>query len=223
VTPITQTPEWNALRDHYEQIERTHLRQLFADDAKRGETMTLEVDGVYLDYSKNRITSETIPLLVALAERAGLRARIDAMYAGEKINVTEDRAVLHVALRAPEGEHIVVDGSDVVPKVHAVLRKMSAFADTVRSGEHSGHTGRRIRNVVNIGIGGSDLGPAMAYEALKGFSDRDLTARFVSNVDGIDIHESLRDLDPEETLFVVCSKTFTTLGPITGLTFQTAP
>jgi glucose-6-phosphate isomerase len=216
VTPITQTPEWKALRDHYEQIERTHLRELFADDAKRGQAMTLEVDGVYLDYSKNRITSETIKLLVGLAERAGLRARIDAMFAGEKINVTEDRAVLHVALRAPEGEHIVVDGTDVVPEVHAVLRKMSAFSDTVRSGEHTGHTGRRIRNVVNIGIGGSDLGPAMAYEALKGFSDRGLTVRFVSNIDGIDIHESLRDLDPEETLFVVCSKTFTTLETLTN-------
>ncbi len=216
MTPITQTPEWKALRDHYEQIERTHLRELFADDAKRGQAMTLEVDGVYLDYSKNRITSETIKLLVGLAERAGLRARIDAMFAGEKINVTEDRAVLHVALRAPEGEHIVVDGTDVVPEVHAVLRKMSAFSDTVRSGEHTGHTGRRIRNVVNIGIGGSDLGPAMAYEALKGFSDRDLTVRFVSNIDGIDIHESLRDLDPEETLFVVCSKTFTTLETLTN-------
>jgi glucose-6-phosphate isomerase len=178
--------------------------------------MTLEVDGLYLDYSKNRVTGETIRLLVALAERAGLRARIDAMFAGEKINVTEDRAVLHVALRAPEDEHIVVDGTDVVPEVHAVLRKMGAFAAKVRSGEHTGHTGRRIRNVVNIGIGGSDLGPAMAYEALKGFSDRELTLRFVSNVDGIDIHESLRDLDPQETLFVVCSKTFTTLETLTN-------
>src|SRR5918995_1772428 len=216
MTPITQTPEWKALRDHYEQIERTHLRELFADDATRGETMALEVDGVYLDYSKNRLTGETIRLLAALAERAGLRRRIDAMFAGEKINVTEDRAVLHVALRAPEGERIVVDGTDVVPEVHAVLRKMAAFSDKVRSGEHTGHTGRRIRNVVNIGIGGSDLGPAMAYEALKGFSDRDLTVRFVSNVDGIDIHESLRDLDPNETLFVVCSKTFTTLETLTN-------
>ena len=216
MTPITQTPEWTALRDHYEQIERAHLRDLFADDATRGTTMTLEVDGVYLDYSKNRVTGETIRLLVALAERAGLRARIDAMFAGEKINVTEDRAVLHVALRAPEDEHIVVNGKDVVPEVHEVLRKMAAFADKVRSGDHTGHTGRRIRNVVNIGIGGSDLGPAMAYEALKGFSDRGLTVRFVSNVDGIDIHESLRDLDPQETLFVVCSKTFTTLETLTN-------
>src|ERR687898_2197961 len=216
MTPITQTPEWTALRDHYERIERTHLRELFAADATRGETMTLEVDGVYLDYSKNRLIGETIRLLAALAERAGLRRRIDAMFAGEKINVTEDRAVLHVALRAPEGERIVVDGTDVVPEVHAVLRKMATFSGKVRSGEHTGHTARRIRNVVNIGIGGSDLGPAMAYEALKGFSDRDLTVRFVSNVDGIDIHESLRDLDPHETLFVVCSKTFTTLETLTN-------
>ena len=216
MTPVTQTPEWKALRDHYEQIGRVHLRDLFRDDPARGERMSLEVDGVYLDYSKNRVVDETIKLLVALAERAGLRERIDAMFAGEKINVTEDRAVLHVALRAPEDEHIVVDGTDVVPEVHAVLRKMSAFSDRVRSGEHTGHTGRRIRSVVNIGIGGSDLGPAMAYEALKAFSDRDLTVRFVSNVDGIDIHESLRDLDPEETLFVVCSKTFTTLETLTN-------
>ena len=216
MTPITQTPEWKALRDHYDQLESTHLRELFHDDPTRGERMTLEVDGVYLDYSKNRLTDETLKLLVALAERAGLRERIDAMFAGEKINVTEDRAVLHVALRAPEGERIVVDGVDVVPEVHAVLRKMSAFSERVRSGEHTGHTGRRIRNVVNIGIGGSDLGPAMAYEALEAFSDRDLTARFVSNVDGIDIHEALRDLDPEETLFVVCSKTFTTLETLTN-------
>jgi glucose-6-phosphate isomerase len=216
MTPITQTPEWKALRDHYEQIERTHLRDLFADDPARGTAMMLEVDGIYLDYSKNRLTAETIGLLVALAERAGMRRRIDAMFAGEKINVTENRAVLHVALRAPEGEHIVVDGEDVVPAVHAVLDKMAAFAGRVRSGKHTGNTGRRIRNVVNIGIGGSDLGPAMAYEALKAYSDRDLTVRFVSNVDGIDIHESLRDLDPHETLFVVCSKTFTTLETLTN-------
>ena len=216
MTPITDTAEWKALRDHYERVERAQLRDLFRDHPTRGEAMTLEVDGLYLDYSKNRVVDETLQLLVALAERAGLRERIDAMFAGEKINVTEQRAVLHVALRAPEGEHIVVDGTDVVPEVHAVLRKMSAFSDRVRSGEHTGHTGRRIRNVVNIGIGGSDLGPAMAYEALKAFSDRDLTVRFVSNVDGIDIHESLRDLDPQETLFVVCSKTFTTLETLTN-------
>jgi glucose-6-phosphate isomerase len=216
MTPITATPEWKALREHYEQVQRAHLRELFADDPKRGEAMTLDVDGIYLDYSKNRVTPETIRLLVALAERAGLRRHIDSMFAGEKINRTEDRAALHVALRAPEGEHIAVDGADVVPDVHAVLRKMAAFSDNVRSGRHTGHTGRRIRNIVNIGIGGSDLGPAMAYEALKGYSDRALTARFVSNVDGIDIHESLLDLDPEETLFVVCSKTFTTLETLTN-------
>ena len=216
MTPMTQTPEWKAVRDHYDHLERAHLRDLFRDDPTRGDRMALEFDGIYLDYSKNRVVDETIELLVALAGRAGLRERIDAMFAGEKINVTEQRAVLHVALRAPEGEQIVVDGTDVVPEVHAVRRKMSAFSERVRSGEHTGHTGRRIRNIVNIGIGGSDLGPAMAYEALKGFSDRDLTARFVSNVDGIDIHESLRDLDPEETLFVVCSKTFTTLETLTN-------
>jgi len=214
--PITATPEWAALQEHYDKVEHVHLRELFADDPKRGEAMTLDVDGVYLDYSKNRITTETLRLLVALAERAGLRRRIDAMFAGEKINVTEDRAVLHVALRAPESEHILLDGKDVVPDVHAVLRKMATFSDKVRSGEHTGHTGRRIRNIVNIGIGGSDLGPAMAYEALKGYSDRSLTVRFVSNVDGTDIHESLLDLDPEETLFVVCSKTFTTLETLTN-------
>jgi len=211
MTAITTTPEWQALVEHYQSVERAHLRELFAGDPKRGEVMTLEVDGVYLDYSKNRVTDETLRLLVALAQRAGLRARIDAMFAGEKINGTEDRPVLHVALRAPEGEHIYVDGKDVVPDVHVVLRKMALFSDKVRSGEHTGLTGRRIRNVVNIGIGGSDLGPRMAYAALKGYSDRNLTVRFVSNVDGIDIHESLLDLDPAETLFVVCSKTFTTL------------
>jgi len=216
MTPITQTSEWKALQDHYDHVERAHLRDLFRDDPGRGEKMTLEVDGIYLDYSKNRLVDATVELLVALAGRASLRERIDAMFAGEKINVTEQRAVLHVALRAPEGEHIAVDGTDVVPEVHAVLRKMSAFCDRVRSGEHTGHTGRRIRNVVNIGIGGSDLGPAMAYEALKAFSDRDFIVRFVSNVDGIDIHEALRDLDPEETLFVVCSKTFTTVETLTN-------
>jgi glucose-6-phosphate isomerase len=216
MTPVTQTSEWKALREHYDEVERVHLRDLFRDDPERGARMTLEVDGIYFDYSKNRVLDETLELLVALAGRAGLRERIDAMFAGEKINVTEQRAVLHVALRAPEGEHIFVGGADVVPEVHAVLRKMSAFSDRVRSGEHTGHTGRRIRNVVNIGIGGSDLGPAMAYEALEAFSDRDLTVRFVSNVDGIDIHESLRDLEADETLFVVCSKTFTTLETLTN-------
>jgi glucose-6-phosphate isomerase len=216
MTPITSTPEWKALQQHYQKLEHAHLRELFAAEPKRGAAMTLEVDGVYLDYSKNRITDETLRLLVALAERAGLRQRIDAMFAGEKINVTEDRPVLHVALRAPEDEHIYVDGNDVVPDVHAVLRKMASFSDKVRSGEHTGHTGRAIRNIVNIGIGGSDLGPRMAYEALKGYSDRNLTVRFVSNVDGIDIHESLLGLEPDETLFVVCSKTFTTLETLTN-------
>jgi glucose-6-phosphate isomerase len=214
--PITDTVEWKALRGHFDEMKGVHLRDLFAADAKRGEVMTLEVDGLYFDYSKNRLTAETIELLVALAVRSGLRERIDAMFAGEKINVTEDRAALHVALRAPEGEHIVVDGEDVVPGVHAVLRKMGAFANRVRNGEHVGHTGERIRSVVNIGIGGSDLGPAMAYEALKAFGDRSMTFRFVSNVDGADIFESLRDLDPAETLFVVCSKTFTTLETLTN-------
>jgi glucose-6-phosphate isomerase len=216
LTAITASPEWQALAEHYQNVERAHLRELFAENPKRGEVMTLEVDGVYLDYSKNRITDETLRLLAALAQRAGLRQRIDAMFAGEKINVTEDRPVLHVALRAPEDEHIYVDGKNVVPEVHAVLRRMASFSDKVRSGEHTGHTGRPIRNIVNIGIGGSDLGPRMAYQALKFYSDRNLTVRFVSNVDGTDIYESLRDLDPAETLFVVCSKTFTTLETLTN-------
>ena len=204
---IDTTDEWKALVTHAAEVEQLHLRDLFAKDPRRGERFALEACGLYVDYSKNRITDETIPLLLALAERAGLRARIDAMFAGEKINVTEDRAVLHVALRAPEGDHIEVDGVDVVPLVHAVLRRMSDFSDRVRSGAWTGHTGKRIRNVVNIGIGGSDLGPAMAYEALRDYSHRDMTFRFVSNVDGIDFWEAVRDLDPAETLFIVCSKT----------------
>src|SRR5919106_865759 len=216
MTPITATPEWKALREHCEQIQRVHLRDLFADDPRRGETMTLEIDGLYLDYSKNRVTAETIGLLVALAERAGLRRRIDAMFAGEKINVTEDRAVLHVALRAPEGSSIEVDGHDVVPDVHEVLGRMRAFADEVRSGRWLGHTGRPVRSLVNIGIGGSDLGPAMAYEALLPYTDRSRTFRFVSNVDGADIAEATRDLDPAETLFIVSSKTFTTIETLTN-------
>jgi glucose-6-phosphate isomerase len=210
-SPITETDEWQALQKHFAAVGTAHLRDLFATDPARGTALTAEVDGLYLDYSKNRVTAETISLLIALAERAGLRARIDAMFAGEKINVTEDRAVLHVALRAPKGARIEVDGVDVVPEVHAVLDKMATFADRVRSGEHTGFTGKRIRNVVNIGIGGSDLGPAMAYDALKAFTQRDLTFRFVSNVDGTDIYESLLGLDPAETLFIVCSKTFGTL------------
>ena len=213
---ITTTPEWKALEQHYADIKDAHLRTLFAADAGRGETLTAEFDGLYLDYSKNRLTAETIALLVALAERAGLRERVDAMFAGEKINVTEDRAVLHVALRAPEGERNEVDGVDVVPQVQAVLRKMAAFSDRIRSGEWTGHTGKRIRHVVNIGIGGSDLGPAMAYEALKDSSDRTMTFRFVSNVDGTDVWEATHGLAAEETLFVVCSKTFTTLETLTN-------
>jgi glucose-6-phosphate isomerase len=213
---ITQTPEWAALEHHHRDVEPLHLRDLFAEDPDRGTRFSLEVEGLYLDYSKNRITEETVQLLVELAERAGLRARIDAMFSGEKINVTENRAVLHVALRAPEGEHIEVDGVDVVPEVHAVLDKMAGFSDRVRSGAWTGHTGLRIRNVVNIGIGGSDLGPAMAYTALRDFSQRDMTFRFVSNVDGTDFWESVRDLDPAETMFVVSSKTFTTLETLTN-------
>jgi glucose-6-phosphate isomerase len=216
VERIDTTDEWEAVAGHFGDVRDAHLRDLFRADAERGTSLTAEVDGIYLDYSKNRLTAETIGLLVALAERAGLRDRIDAMFRGDKINVSEDRAVLHVALRAPEGEHIEVDGADVVPEVHAVLDKMGEFAARVRSGEHTGHTGKRIRNVVNIGIGGSDLGPHMAYEALKAFSQRDLTFRFVSNVDGTDIYEALLGLDPMETLFIVCSKTFGTLETLTN-------
>jgi glucose-6-phosphate isomerase len=213
---ITDTTEWKALADHYDQVKDVHLRDLFAADPDRGEKLVAEFDGLYLDLSKNHLTDETMSLLLALAERAGLRARIDGMFAGEHINVTEDRAVLHVALRAPEGEYIEADGADVVPGVQAVLRKMAGFADQVRAGKWTGHTGKRIRNVVNIGIGGSDLGPAMAYEALKAYSDRAITFQYVSNVDGTDIWEATRDLDAEETLFIVCSKTFTTLETLTN-------
>jgi glucose-6-phosphate isomerase len=207
---------WQALQDHYETMRGRHLRDLFAHDPKRGERMTAEAAGVFLDYSKHRIDDETLRLLVALAEQSGLRERIDAMFRGEKINVTENRAVLHVALRAPKGTSIVVDGKNVVPEVHAVVDKMAAFADRIRSGEWKGHTGKRIRNVINIGIGGSDLGPAMAYEALKFHSDRAMTFRFVSNVDGTDFVEATRDLDPAETLFIISSKTFTTLETMTN-------
>jgi len=215
-TKNTQAPEWEALEAHRGKMEGVHLRDLFAEDPARGEAMTLGAGDLYLDYSKNLVTGETLDLLVALAERAGLRKRIDAMFAGERINVTEDRAVLHVALRAPRDEVIEVDGENVVPRVHAVLDKMASFAERVRSGEWKGHTGKRIRNVVNIGIGGSDLGPAMAYEALQDFSDRSMTFRFVSNVDGTDVFEATRDLDPEETLFIVSSKTFTTIETLTN-------
>ncbi|HZR14454.1 MAG TPA: glucose-6-phosphate isomerase [Acidimicrobiia bacterium] len=213
---IIESPEWQALADHFAAIRDVHLRDLFATDPARGERMTLEVDGIYLDYSKNRLTAETIRLLCALATRAGLRERIDAMFAGERINVTEDRSVLHVALRMPRATSLVVDGVDVVAEVHDVLDRMSAFSEQVRSGTWRGATGQPIRNVVNIGIGGSDLGPAMAYEALRDFSRRDLTFRFVSNVDGTDVWEALHDLDPAQTLFVVSSKTFTTLETLTN-------
>jgi len=215
---LRDTAAWQALEDHAEELRETHLRDLFADDPKRGDRYTVEAEGLFLDYSKNRITDETIRLLLQLAAERGVAARRDAMFAGERINVTEDRAVLHVALRAPKGERIEVDGEDVVPKVREVLDRMSDFADRVRSGEWQGHTGKRIRNVVNIGIGGSDLGPVMAYEALRHYTQRDLTFRFVSNVDGTDIAEATRDLDPEETLFIVSSKTFTTLETLRNAT-----
>jgi glucose-6-phosphate isomerase len=215
---LRATAAWRALEEHRGEIADAHMRDLFAGDPGRGERLVLEAEGIVLDYSKNRITDETIRLLVALAQERGLRARIDAMFAGEKINVTEGRAVLHVALRAPRDASIVVDGEDVVPGVHEVLDRMAAFADRIRSGEWTGHTGKRIRNVVNIGIGGSDLGPVMAYEALRHYSERELTFRFVSNVDGTDIAEATRDLDPEETLFIVASKTFTTLETLTNAT-----
>jgi glucose-6-phosphate isomerase len=209
-TPLTQRAAWKALEAHYKKIQPLHLRTLFADDPNRGERMTAEAAGIYFDYSKNRITDETLQLLVQLAEECGLRERIGAMFGGQKINATEQRAVLHVALRAPVGERFVVDGADVVPGVHAVLDRMAAFADGVRGGRWKGHTGRPIRNVVNIGIGGSDLGPVMAYEALRHYSRREMTVRFVSNIDGTDFVEATHGLDPQETLFVVCSKTFTT-------------
>ena len=214
--PLTQRPEWQALGEHAQKMRDVHLRTLFAEDPTRGERLAAEAVGLYLDYSKQRVTEETLRLLLRLAEAVGLRARIDAMFRGEKINVTERRAVLHVALRAPRGQRILVDGKDVVPDVHAVLDKMATFATQVRSGAWKGHTGKRIRNVINIGIGGSDLGPVMAYEALRHYSQRDMTFRFVSNVDGTDFAEATRDLDPAETLFVDCSKTFTTLETMTN-------
>ncbi|HEV8583631.1 MAG TPA: glucose-6-phosphate isomerase [Methylomirabilota bacterium] len=214
--PLTRRPEWTALHAHYESIRHVHLSELFGKDAARGERLVAEAAGLTLDYSKNRVTDETLRLLLTLAESSGLRQRIDAMFAAEKINVTEGRAVLHVALRAPRGARIVVDGADVVPGVHAVLDRMADFAERVRSGAWTGFTGRPIRNVVNIGIGGSDLGPAMAYEALRWYSERRLTVRFVSNVDAADFVEATRDLDPAETLFIVASKTFTTLETLTN-------
>jgi glucose-6-phosphate isomerase len=214
--PLTEKPSWKALEAHSEKIRGQHLRQLFAEDPKRGERLAVEAGGLYLDYSKNRVTDETLKLLLQLAEECGLRAKIDAMFRGDKINSTENRAVLHVALRAPKGQKIVVDGQDVVPEVHAVLDKMAGFSDRVRSGDWKGFTGKRIKNVVNIGIGGSDLGPVMAYEALKHYSDRALNFRFVSNVDGTDFAEAVIDLDATETLFIVSSKTFTTLETLTN-------
>jgi glucose-6-phosphate isomerase len=216
VPRIVDTPEWRALQAHFDGIRDVHLRELFADQPDRGDTMVLEIGDLYLDYSKNRLTPETIGLLAALARKAGVEQLRDAMFAGEKINITEQRAVLHVALRAPEGEQILVDGVDVVPEVHAVLDRMGAFSNRVRSGAWTGHTGKRIKNVVNIGIGGSDLGPRMATTALADFSERSMTFRFVSNVDGTDFYESTRDLDPEETLFIIASKTFTTLETMTN-------
>jgi glucose-6-phosphate isomerase len=213
---LTERKAWKSLQTHYKKVRNLHLRSLFADDPGRGERLTAEAVGLFLDYSKNRITDRTVKLLLRLAEESGLRSRIEAMFSGEKINVTEKRAVLHVALRAPEGASILVDGENVVPQVHAVLNEMTSFANRVRSGEWKGHTGKPIRNVINIGIGGSDLGPVMAYEALKHYSDRDRTFRFVSNVDGTDLGEAVRDLDPAETLFIVSSKTFTTLETMTN-------
>src|SRR3954471_14506401 len=215
-TELRERPAYRALEAHFGEIRARHLRELFADDPQRGTRMTVEAEGVFLDYSKNRVTDETLRLLVELAQQSGLQQRIAAMFAGEHINITEDRAVLHVALRAPAGMSIVVDGVDVVPEVHAVLDPMAEFAAKVRAGEWLGHTGRRIRNVVNIGIGGSDLGPVMAYEALRHYSVRDMTFRFVSNVDGTDFAEAVRDLDPAQTLFIVSSKTFTTLETMTN-------
>jgi glucose-6-phosphate isomerase len=216
VQPLTERPAWKALAAHCQTVRGLHLRQLFADDPRRGERLTAEAAGIYLDYSKNRITDETLRLLLALAGECGLHERIAAMFRGERINVTEKRAVLHTALRAPETERVEVDGVDIVPEVHAVLKRMAAFSRRVRSGEWHGHTGKRIRNVISIGIGGSDLGPVMAYEALRHYSQRDMMFRFVSNVDGTDLAEATHDLHPEETLFIICSKTFTTLETLTN-------
>ncbi len=210
------TSAWRALKKHHDEIGELHLRDMFAADRGRGDRLALDAVGLYFDYSKNRINDDTLKLLLQLANECDLRGRIDAMFSGEKINVTEKRAVLHVALRAPKGATITVDGTNVVPQVHAVLDKMAAFADRVRSGAWQGHTGKRIRNVVNIGIGGSDLGPVMAYEALRHYAEREMTFRFVSNVDGTDFVEATHDLDPAETLFVVSSKTFTTLETMTN-------
>ncbi len=214
--PLSSRPAWSALREHHGELAGTHLRELFANDPGRAEQLSVEACGIYLDYSKNRITPETVQLLLQLAEESGLRRRIDAMFSGQKINITEDRAVLHVALRAPKSEHIEVDGIDVVPAVHEVLSRMGEFADRVREGRWLGHTGKPVVNIVNIGIGGSDLGPVMAYEALRHYSQRNLRFRFVSNVDGTDFAEATQGLDPAETLFIVSSKTFTTQETMTN-------
>jgi glucose-6-phosphate isomerase len=216
ISPLTERAAWKALQSHYNDVKNDHLRDLFAEDPQRGERLTAEAVGLFLDYSKNRITEETLKLLLELAHQSGLRERIDAMFRGEKINITENRAVLHIALRAPRNAVIIVDGKNIVPDVHAVLDKMAQFSNRIRFGEWKGHTGKSIRNVVNIGIGGSDLGPVMAYEALKFYTERSLTFRFVSNVDGSDFAEAVRDLDPSETLFIVSSKTFTTLETMTN-------
>ncbi|MEU9557801.1 glucose-6-phosphate isomerase, partial [Streptomyces fumanus] len=217
-TRLDRTPEWTALAEHREELGEVSLRELFGADPGRGTGYTLRVGDLYLDYSKHLVTDETLRLLRELAAATDVFGLRDAMFRGERINVTEDRAVLHTALRAPADAVVEVDGENVVPKVHAVLDKMAGFADRVRSGEWKGHTGKRIRTVVNVGIGGSDLGPAMAYEVLRAFTDRDLTVRFVSNVDGADLHEAVRDLDPAETLFIIASKTFTTIETITNAT-----
>src|SRR5450755_1006211 len=214
--PLTELKAWKALQEHHKTAKKLHLRNLFAEDSTRGERMTVEAEGILVDYSKNRITDQTLKLLLKLAEESGLRQKIDSMFRGDRINITENRAVLHVALRAPKGKSIVVDGADVVPEVHAVLDKMAGFAERIRSGEWKGHTGKPIKNVVNIGIGGSDLGPVMAYEALRHYSRRDLVFRFVSNVDSTDFAEATRDLAADETLFVISSKTFTTLETMTN-------
>jgi glucose-6-phosphate isomerase len=216
IPSLKNRPAFKALQSHFEKIKTLHLRQLFAEDPRRGERLTLDAAGLYLDYSKNRITDETLKLLVQLANESDLRGRIDAMFRGEKINITENRSVLHVALRAPKGATITVDGQNVVPKVHAVLEKMTEFSNRVRGGDWKGFTGKRIRNVINIGIGGSDLGPVMAYEALKYYSERSMTFRFVANVDGADFAEAVQDLDASETLFIISSKTFTTLETMTN-------
>jgi glucose-6-phosphate isomerase len=214
--PLVQQKSWKALQSHFKKVRELHLRDLFSGDPKRGERMTAEAAGLFLDYSKNRVTDETLTLLLELAEESGLASRIEAMFRGEKINTTEGRAVLHVALRSPRNASIFVDGANVIPLVHAVLDKMAQFSNTVRSGDWKGYTGKRIRNVINVGIGGSDLGPVMAYEALKHYSERSMTFRFVSNVDGTDFAEAVQDLDPSETLFIVSSKTFTTLETMTN-------